>query len=114
MARRTVLAVSLAAVLLATLAPASIFERVLFAWHAVGAAFGPILLIQLAGFRIKPRFVLSSIWVGFGMTVLFHSFENTPGDWLERLVPFFLAAIVAFAGANGGRSRRRPATNTDT
>ena len=97
-ARRVVLVLSVVAILLATLAPATIFDRVLFAWHAVGSALGPALILILAGLRIRPRFLLASIWIGFGLTVAIHWFPNTPGDWLERLAPLVVAGVVAALG----------------
>ena len=99
-ARRVVLVLSVVAILLATLAPATIFDRVLFAWHAVGSALGPVLILLLAGFRIRPRYLVAAIWVGFGLTVVLHWFPNTPGDWLERLIPFVAAGIIAVLGRN--------------
>lgn len=102
--RMVALVLSLLAVALAIVAPATIFDRVLFAWHAIGSAFGPLLLLILAGFRINPKFVLASIWLGFGATVILHWFPDTPGDWLERLIPFALAGIVALMGGSKPKS----------
>jgi len=100
--RLVVLLVSLVAMLLAMFAPAAIFSRVLFAWHALGSAFGPPLVLRLAGFRIDPRAVFAAIATGFGLTVLLHGFTpDAPGDAAERLVPLALAFAVAWAGRRG-------------
>ena len=100
--RLVVLLVSLVAMLLAMFAPAAIFSRVLFAWHALGSAFGPPLVLRLAGFRIDPRAVFAAIATGFGLTVLLHGFTpDAPGDAVERLVPLALAFAVAWAGRRG-------------
>ena len=100
--RLVVLAVSLVAMLIAMFAPAAIFFRVLFAWHALGSAFGPPLVLRLAGLRIAPRAILASIATGFGLTVLLHWFTpDAPGDWVERLVPLVAALGVAWAGRRG-------------
>jgi len=97
--RLVVLGISLVAMLLAMLAPAAIFSRVLFAWHALGSAFGPPLVVRLAGYRIAPRALFAAIATGFGLTVLLHWFTpDAPGDWIERLVPLALAFAVAWAG----------------
>lgn len=100
--RAVVLAVSLIAMLLAMFAPAAIFSRVLFAWHALGSAFGPSLIVRLAGYRVHSAAVLASIATGFGLTVVIHSLPDAPGDWVERLVPFFCALAIAWIGR--GRS----------
>jgi sodium/proline symporter len=106
-ARGVVLAVSACAMLLAIHAPATIFTRVLFAWHALGSAFGPVLVVRLAGVRIRSGATLASVGCGFGLTVVFSLLPDAPGDWVERLVPLAAAALIAVLGAVPGR----PATN---
>lgn len=96
--RLMVLALSVVAVLLALYAPQAIFSRVLFAWHAVGSAFGPLLVLRLAGFDIRPAATLASLAVGFGLTVIIHLFPDAPGDYLERLLPLALAFLIAWLG----------------
>lgn len=96
--RVVVLLVSLVAMLLAMFAPSAIFSRVLFAWHAIGSAFGPLLILRLAGYRIDTRAVLASISAGFGLTVIIHFFPDGPGDWIERLVPLAAAFVIAWLG----------------
>lgn len=81
------------AVLVSLYLPEAIFSRVLFAWIALGSAFGPVLFLRLAGVPLKPGVVLLSILTGFCLAVTFYFMPNTPGDILERLVPF----CVAFA-----------------
>ena len=100
--RAVVLAVSLIAVAIAIAAPATIFSRVLFAWHALGSAFGPVLVLRLNGYELAARATLSSIVAGFGLTVAFYLLPDQPGDWLERLAPLLIAFAIAWAG-------RRPA-----
>jgi sodium/proline symporter len=99
--RLVVLLVSVVAMLIAMFAPAAIFSRVLFAWHAIGSAFGPILILRLLGWKIDSRAVLASIATGFGLTVIFNLFPDAPGDWVERLVPL----VAAFAVAASGRRK---------
>lgn len=96
--RVVVLIVSLVAMLLAMFAPAAIFSRVLFAWHAIGSAFGPLVILRLAGYVIDTRAVLASIAAGFGLTVVIHFFPDGPGDWLERLLPLAVAFAIAWIG----------------
>jgi len=96
--RIVVLLVSVAAIVLAIYAPATIFTRVLFAWHALGSAFGPLLLVRLTGARVDARFVLAAIATGFGLTVVLYLFPSAPGDAAERLIPFICALAIALMG----------------
>jgi Na+/proline symporter len=85
------------AVLVALYLPERIFSRVLFAWIALGSAFGPTVFMRLAGVDLKPAGVLLSILTGFTLAVAFYLMPNTPGDILERAVPFLAALAVLFA-----------------
>ncbi|HUP45096.1 MAG TPA: sodium/proline symporter [Thermoanaerobaculia bacterium] len=96
--RIVVIIVSAIATMLAIFAPAAIFSRVLFAWSALGSAFGPPLLVRLAGHRVAPAAVLAAIAAGFGLTVVAHLMPDGPGDWIERLVPFAIALAISIAG----------------
>lgn len=98
LSRAAVLALSIVAVLISLYAPQAIFTRVLFAWHAVGSAFGPVLLLRLMGVHVRSGAVLAAICVGFGLTVYIHALPNAPGDYLERLAPFVAAGMTALAG----------------
>lgn len=86
------------AVLVSLFLPEAIFSRVLFAWIALGSAFGPTVFVRLAGVDVRPGAVLLSILVGFGLAVTFYLMPNTPGDILERAVPFSAALAVLLLG----------------
>ncbi|MFU8821609.1 MAG: sodium:solute symporter family transporter, partial [Gammaproteobacteria bacterium] len=101
--RLVVALISLLAVVVAVLLPQTIFARVMFAWTALGAAFGPPLLVRLAGFDLPPAALFAAMAVGFLGTVVFYWLPNTPGDWLERLVPFFASLAICMAAARRGR-----------
>jgi len=101
--RLVVALISILAVLVAVMLPQTIFARVLFAWTALGAAFGPPLLVRLAGFELPPASVFAAMMTGFLGTVCFYWLPNTPGDWLERLVPFFASFAICVLAA---RTRR--------
>lgn len=108
--RLTVLLVSVFAVVLAIMAPAAIFSRVLFAWHALGSAFGPPLILRLAGYSVSTRGVLASIIAGFGLTVVLYLLPDAPGDAAERLLPLLISLAIAWASrvrANSARPGRR-------
>ena len=95
-ARIAVLVVAVAAVLLAGLIPESIFSRVLFAWTALGAAFGPIVVARYLSWRLKSWAVPTAMCLGFGLTVIFYLLPNGPGDVWERAIPFVTALVTLF------------------
>jgi sodium/proline symporter len=97
--RLTVLVVLLLATLLALFWRADIFSRVLFAWAAIGSAFGPILLMRLAGRQLAATATLAAMLAGFGITVLLSLLPNTPGDVAERVLPFVIAMLIAAVGS---------------
>lgn len=97
--RTTVVVVLILATILALVWRADIFSRVLFAWSAAGSAFGPILIMRLLGRSVSSTATLAAMVTGFGVTVIISMFPDTPGDFAERLVPFFLALAIAYSGS---------------
>lgn len=94
--RLTIAGLVVFAVVVAIYLPEKIFSRVLFAWVALGAAFGPTLFMRLANVPLKPAGVWLSILMGFSLSVVFYLLPNAPGDILERLVPFCVALAILF------------------
>lgn len=84
-----------AAVILTLALPASIYGRVLFAWSALGAAFGPLIIAAAMGRPSRAGGVILAMLTGFVLTVVLYLQPNTPGDWAERVVPFALALGIA-------------------
>ena len=97
--RTTVVAVLIMATVLAIVWRSDIWSRVLFAWSATGAAFGPILIMRLLGRSVSSVATLAAMICGFGLTVLISFFLNAPGDAAERLIPLFIALCIAAAGS---------------
>ncbi len=97
--RAIVLLVSVIAVLITLSLPDSIFARVLFAWNAIGAAFGPAVILLLLGRPVDPRWLTWAMLVGAGSTVIANWFLPSPGQWIERIVPFALSLAIAWAGS---------------
>jgi len=93
--RAALVAFSLAAAAIAVFAPESIYSRVLFAWNALGAAFGPLVLLVALGRPVDPRRALVCVWTGFVATVVFYLLPDAEGDVLERTLPFVLALVAA-------------------
>ena len=97
--------------------PDSIFNRVLFAWSALGAAFGPIVVWRVVGRPVSAWAALVSMLVGFTSCVLFYLLGSTPltegllsqaahlpGDPFERVFPW-LPSLVALAWLAPARDR---------
>jgi sodium/proline symporter len=99
--RLTIVGLVVVAVLVALYLPEKIFSRVLFAWIALGSAFGPTLFFRLAGVRLRPGGVWLAIVSGFGLAVLFYMLPNTPGDVLERFVPFTCGVLLLLLARKG-------------
>ena len=77
-------------VLVSLYIPAPIFDRALFAWNALGAAFGPTVVLKLAGMNFTGKGTYLAILAGFVSAVVISLFPDTPGDVLERSIPFIL------------------------
>ncbi len=97
-----------AAVMLTLALPASIYGRVLFAWSALGAAFGPLVIAMVMGRPARPAGTIAAMLTGFGLTVVLYLHPNTPGDWLERVLPFVVALGIALMMPK----RQQKGTNT--
>ncbi len=115
-ARLVIVGLSVSAVLTALYGPRAIFDRVLFAWSAMGAAFGPLLLVTVLRGPVPPGRTLFAMVVGFVLSVAAHLFPGnhlfpaTKGGFMERVFPFVVALLIAGWGRvelSGGSSRSR-------
>lgn len=103
---RAAMVLSAVLVVLSTLiAPLSLFEHAMFGYAAIGASFGPLLLVRISGKRVRAGATLAAIWSGFILSVLFHLLPDSPGDFLERVMPFVASLGIALTG---GERRRNP------
>jgi sodium/proline symporter len=98
-------AVAIVAACFALYAPHSLLNQSLFAFTVLGAAFGPLVLVRVSGKRIRPGAALGAMWAGTILTLLFHLLPDSPGDFLERVLPFFAALGIALTG---GERRNNP------
>ena len=96
LSRIVVFVLSGVAILLAW-GPQEIFSRVLFAWNAMGAAFGPLLVVILWRGRVSVTGTIASMLLGFTTAVIAYSIPYASGTWLERIVPYLIAGAVAYA-----------------
>ncbi len=97
-----VVLVGIVAVLLALFLPETIFARVLFAWNALGATFGPLVMQRLLRRPINPTMAPVAMAAGFALTVLFYSLPDTPGDVAERALPFAVGWLILMLPARRG------------
>ena len=85
------LVIGAAAIALAQL-PHSVFDKVLFAWGGLGAAFGPALVLSLWWPGTTRNGVLAGMLAGFFTVIIW---DNMPwGGALYSLVPGFLVALL--------------------
>ena len=99
--RLVVLGLMLAASAAAVTTDASIFNRVLFAWGAMGAAFGPVLLVTVLRGTVSPPRTLLAMIVGAGLSVTaFYALPAAEWKAAERVLPFAAAfAVLLWPGA---------------
>ena len=97
--RWVVLSIGIAAILLAVYSPEAIFSRVLFAWQALAAAFGPLLIITLWRGSVHPKWRIAAMSSGFVLTVILNWTADTPGDIAERYIPMLVALGLAWWGS---------------
>jgi sodium/proline symporter len=102
--RAAVMAIGGGALVAALWIPASIFGTVLFAWSALGAGFGPLLLVRLLRGPVHPAWAFASMLVGASVSVVWYAVPALKAAIYE-LVPAFAAAL-ALALAGSGRSGR--------
>jgi sodium/proline symporter len=93
-ARLAILTVSIIGIVITLTAPATIFDRTLFAWTALGATFGPTVVCRALGPRPGGAAVLASVLLGFGTAILFEFvLPAGPGNVNQRVLPWIAAAV---------------------
>jgi sodium/proline symporter len=93
--RAVMIVVALLAAVLTFGAPESVFSRVLFAWAAIGAVFGPLLLVRTLGITSAPWAMWAAMVTGFTLTVVFNQvLPSGPGAIGERLLPWLPALLI--------------------
>jgi sodium/proline symporter len=98
--RLTVVALSMAAVIAALLVRETIFHWVLFAWSAMGCAFGPLLLVTALRGPVSPGRALAAMLTGFTLSVAAYLGPlvlvdlQTKGGVFDRVLPFLVALAI--------------------
>ncbi|MEM7662177.1 MAG: sodium/proline symporter [Pseudomonadota bacterium] len=97
--RLAILLLCIVAVALTLLLPATIFDRTLFAWTALGAAFGPVVVVRTLGHRPSGAFVLASLITGFGASLIFEfGVSAGPGALWARTLPWLAGLTCLLIG----------------
>ena len=101
--RIVILLLSLGAVVGALFGSQEIFSQVLFAFSAMGSAFGPLLLVIVLRGPVPSGPSLLAILTGFSLSVVFYMVPDTRGTGLERVLPFVLSLAIAWRGGRRNR-----------
>ena len=96
--RLAMIGVAAVAILLTLTLPQDIFSRVLFAWVALGAAFGPAVITRALGWRVRPAFTLAAILFGFATAVTAYGIAGTLSDVIEKWGSWAIGLLILFAG----------------
>lgn len=96
--RISMVGVAIVAVILTLTLPKDIFSRVLFSWVALGAAFGPVILVKCLGMKVRDWFVLAAIVAGFGIAVAAYNVAGPLADVIEKWVSWGVGLAILLAG----------------
>jgi sodium/proline symporter len=98
--RLAVLAITIIAVVAALTLAKSVFDSALFAWSALGAAFGPLILVRLWRGPVAAPYALAAIWGGFAATLAWYFIPGLKGITSEILPGVTVAFVLVWLGAN--------------
>ena len=96
--RLAMIGVAIISVILTLYAPDSIFDRVLFSWVALGAAFGPAALSRCFGWRASGVYVFFAVLAGFSIAVIASGMSGTLADVCEKWLSWIVGFSILFAG----------------
>lgn len=103
-ARITVLTIGAGAVIAALSVPSDVFRNVLFAWAALGSAFGPLLLVRLFVGAVRPPWaLLAMITGGGGAIAAFYLPPVWDTGFADRVLSWLAALAIAWTGARRSR-----------
>jgi len=96
--RIVVVGLSAGAVVAALFVQETIFRWVLFAWSAMGSAFGPLLLVTALRGPVPPERSLFAMLMGFSLSVAGYlgpklGYLET-GGFYDRVIPFAVALLI--------------------
>ena len=96
--RLAMVAVAVLAVVLTLTLPKDIFSRVLFSWVALGAAFGPVVLMRCLGKPVGGWSVPLAIAAGFAVAVVAYNVPGPGADVVEKWVSWLVGLAILIVG----------------
>lgn len=96
--RIAMVVVAAVSVVLTLIVPDTIFDRVLFSWVALGAAFGPAVINRCLGWRVGGVYVFFAILAGFSIAVISSNYAGPTADVCEKWVSWIVGSLILFAG----------------
>jgi len=96
--RLAMIAIAVLSVTLTLTMEDSIFDRVLFSWVALGAAFGPTALARCFGWRVSGLYVFLAIFSGFTIAVVGSGMSGMMADVSEKWLSWIVGFGVLFMG----------------
>lgn len=96
--RLAMIVVAVLSVILTLTMPDKIFDRVLFSWVALGAAFGPTALARCFGWRVKGLNVFLAILSGFAIAVIASGTAGPIAGICEKWLSWIVGFAVLFVG----------------
>ena len=92
--RLVIFGISIVAAIAAIAGPQDIFSRVLFAWTAMGSAFGPLLIAKAFRKTVPPLRSFAAIFTGAFLSIAAYSMPETKGTVVERVLPFAVGLLI--------------------
>jgi len=96
--RLAMIVIAILSVALTLTMPDSIFDRVLFSWVALGAAFGPTALSRCFGWRVSGLYVFLAIFSGFTIAVIASGMSGIMADLAEKWLSWIVGFAILFVG----------------
>ncbi len=96
--RISMVGIAVVSVILTLVLPDSIFDRVLFSWVALGAAFGPATLSRCIGWRVGGAHVFFAVLIGFSMAVIASNYAGPTADAVEKILSWIVGFAILLAG----------------
>ena len=97
-ARITVLLIGGGATVAGIVVPKNIFDNVMFAWAALGSAFGPVLIVHLWRGPIRPWWTFLAMVAGGGGAITGFYWPVLAGGFADRVLAWLLALAIAWLG----------------
>jgi len=94
--RISMVAIAIFAVLMTLYLPQDIFSRVLFSWVALGAAFGPTILVKSLRWDVRGGYVFAAILTGFTLSVVFANVSGPMADMIEKWASWAMGLLILF------------------